>query len=257
MNNYWLLDRPIAHRGLHCKENGIPENSIPAFQNAIDHNFNIELDVHVTKDGEVVVFHDQTAKRMCGVDKVIRKMTYKEVSELKLDGLDIHPPKLQEVLDLVDGKVGIVIELKSVYLSLTFKLERYLYNVLKCYNGNYCIKSFNPLTELWFFNHHHKVCRGVLVGLNQKTDKYFYAPIFPFCDFISFNVNHLPSDITEKKFHKKNKPVICWTVNSVEDIEKVKQFGDNIVFERLDTKIVEEYYNFNKNIPKRYDNFLV
>ena len=83
MTNYWLIDRPIAHRGYHKKEDNIPENSLLAFQRAIDNNLNIELDVQITTDNKVVVFHDQTAKRMAGVDKKIVDMSYEEVKNLK------------------------------------------------------------------------------------------------------------------------------------------------------------------------------
>ncbi len=257
MTNYWLIDRPIAHRGYYKPEENIPENSLPAFQRAIDNNLNIELDVHVTTDNKVVVFHDQTAKRMAGVDKKIADMSYEEVKNLKLDGTDIHPPLLEEVLDLVSGKVGIVIELKSLNFSPTFRLERHVKKILKTYNGLYCIKSFNPFTEIWFFNHFNKVPRGILSGVKKQWANKMVAFCFPFCNFCSYNVDLLPSELVEKYFRKKKKPLISWTVDSVEDIEKVKKYADNIVFEKLDIDVVEEYYNYNKEVIKDYTDFKV
>lgn len=258
MNNYWLLDRPIAHRGYHKKEDNIPENSLPAFQRAIDHNFNIELDVQLTKDGKVVVFHDHNVKRMCGVDKAVEKFTYDEFSKLKLDGHDdIHPPLLQDVLDLVDGKVGIVIEIKSMNYSPFFKLERELNKIMKGYNGLYCVKSFSPLSVIWYFNHNNKVLRGFLTGFKQDFLNIMGVVAYPFSMFCSFNVEVLPQKRVDKKFRGKNKPIICWTVNSEEKIETVKKYADNIVFERLESEVVEAYYEFNKTVKKDYKNFKV
>lgn len=257
MNNYWLLDRPIAHRGFYSKEKGIPENSLPAFKRAIEHDFNIELDIQVTKDGKVVVFHDQNAKRMTGVDKHITEMTYEEFKNLRLDGLDINPPSLQEVFDLVQDKVGIVIELKSLVFSPTFRLERYASKELKSYNGRYCIKSFNPLTEVWFFNHHHKVLRGILSGLDKDWINKLFAFAFPFSNFISFNIKQMPNPLVQKCFRNRKKPAICWTVNSQDGIELVKKYADNIVFEALEADVVEAYYEYNKQIIKDYPLFKV
>lgn len=81
MNFQWLFARPIAHRGLHNEE--FPENSMPAYQLAIDNNFNIEIDVHVTKDGHVVVFHDDNLKRVCGIDKLVKDCTLEELKNIR------------------------------------------------------------------------------------------------------------------------------------------------------------------------------
>ena len=70
----------FAHRGLWNMERGIPENSLPAFKKAVDHGFAIELDVHLTSDGQIVVFHDDTLKRMCQLDQSVESMTYDELS---------------------------------------------------------------------------------------------------------------------------------------------------------------------------------
>ena len=258
MNNYWLLDRPIAHRGYHKKEDNIPENSLPAFKRAIEHNFNIELDVQLTKDNQVIVFHDHNVKRMTGKDSFIEKLTYAETQQLNLDGVEgIHPPLLTDVLDLVKGQVGIVIEIKSLNHSPLFRLERYLNKIMKTYNGLYCIKSFSPFSVQWYFNHNHKVLRGFLTGFKQDFLNIIGTPIYPFSQFCSFNVEVLPQKRVENRFHKRNKPIICWTVNSVEKIETVKKYADNIVFERLEPEVVEAYYDYNKNIKKEYKDFKI
>ena len=72
----WLFKVPVAHRGLHDDE--LPENSMPAFAAAIEHGFNIEIDVHLSSDGHLVVFHDDNLKRVCGIDKKVKDCTVEE-----------------------------------------------------------------------------------------------------------------------------------------------------------------------------------
>jgi len=96
----WLY----AHRGLHDLNAGIPENTIPAFQKAVEMKFGIELDVRLSKDEQVIVFHDDTLKRACGLDKEVSSLTYNLLKTLNLFNTDTHIPLLKEVLDLVSGK---------------------------------------------------------------------------------------------------------------------------------------------------------
>ena len=103
--------RGYAHRGLWNEK--LPENSIAAFKNAIDNGFAFETDVQLTKDKVPVIHHDETLERMCGKAVKISDLTYKELSEYKLLETDEKIPTLKEVLDLTDGKVGILLELKG------------------------------------------------------------------------------------------------------------------------------------------------
>ena len=100
----------IAHRGLHNDK--FPENSLSAFENAVKNGFAIENDIHLLADGNVVVFHDDNLKRMCGDDKKINELTLEEVKQYRLKGSDEQIPTLKECLDLVDGKVPLLIEFK-------------------------------------------------------------------------------------------------------------------------------------------------
>lgn len=102
-----------AHRGLHDNLWGVPENSLPAFQAAMDKGYGIELDVHLTADNELVVHHDDTLYRMCHVERDIKDMTLKEIRQYTLLGTEEKIPTLQEVLDLVNGRVPLLIELKT------------------------------------------------------------------------------------------------------------------------------------------------
>lgn len=150
----------IAHRGLHSNSEGIPENSIPAFEKAIENGFAIENDIHLTKDGYVVVFHDSDAKRACGVDKKICEMTLKEIKELRLFGSEYTVPTLEECLKVIDGKVPLLIEYKydGNSKALCEKAEA----ILKNYKGKYLIQSFHPQFLYWYRKHRKDICRGQL-----------------------------------------------------------------------------------------------
>ena len=124
----WLFERPIAHRGLHNDVH--TENSMSSFANAIEHGYNIETDVHLLKSGEVVVFHDNTLKRVCGKDVKIEELT---AADIKGDNYLLpngeHIPLFSEMLELVDGKVGILLELK--FAGFSGKLEKAVADLIK------------------------------------------------------------------------------------------------------------------------------
>ena len=107
MDMTWLFQTPVAHRGLH--DDILPENSIPAFRAALERGFNIEIDVHLSSDGHLVVFHDDNLKRVCGVDKKVAKCTLEELRTMRLKGTENTIPTFDEFLALVDGKVDAVI----------------------------------------------------------------------------------------------------------------------------------------------------
>ncbi len=99
-----------AHRGLHNLENGIPENSLLAFRKALEAGYGMELDVQVTRDGELIVFHDETLERVCGIPKKIADCTCAELENYFLLETQEKIPRLAEVLELVEGKVPLIID---------------------------------------------------------------------------------------------------------------------------------------------------
>ena len=105
-----LLRQPFAHRGVHKV---YPENSLPAFGSAIELGLAIELDIHLSQDGQIVVFHDDTLKRMTGEDKFVKYLNYDEIKSYRLNDTEYYIPLLSEVLSLVKGKVPILIEIKT------------------------------------------------------------------------------------------------------------------------------------------------
>lgn len=157
-----FIRRNFAHRGLHTEDKSIPENSLAAFEAAAVRGYGIELDVQLSKDGQVVVFHDDTLNRVCGVDARVDEMTYEELQTLRLCETEYTIPLFSEVLACVDGRGPLIVELK------TGKRNRELcektYALLKAYAGDYCIESFHPAMVAWFRFHAREVLRGQLAG---------------------------------------------------------------------------------------------
>lgn len=224
----FLKENLIAHRGYHYKN--IPENSIDAFNEAIKKKYIIELDIHLTKDNKIVVCHDYNLKRIANVDKEIEKLNYDEIKELKLFKTNNKIPLLEEVLKIINGKVPVIIELKVKNLIRVGKLERELVKILDNYNGKFAVKSFNPLTVIWFKKHKDNYIRGLLV----ETKKAYNLMFIKFCepDFLSSSYKLL-KDKRIKKF-KKNKPVLAWTIRNKKNYDKYIDKYDNLICENME-----------------------
>ncbi len=151
----------IAHRGLHNAEKGIPENSIAAFTEAAARGIAIELDIHLTADERVVVFHDKDLKRICRAEGKISEMTLAELKNHRLCDTNERIPSLKEVLSVVGGRVPLLIELKaepSTCKRLCAKAEE----ILREYKGEYFIESFYPGVLSWYRKNRKDICRGQL-----------------------------------------------------------------------------------------------
>ena len=107
-----LMGYYYAHRGLHNLNEGVPENSMKAFRLAVEKGYGIELDVQLSADGIPVVFHDNTLARMCGVNRRVRELTLAELKALSLGGTKEQIPTFQEFLEMVDGRVPLIVEIK-------------------------------------------------------------------------------------------------------------------------------------------------
>src|SRR4051794_26055161 len=140
----WLVRTPIAHRGLHAAHEGRPENSLAAFARCCALGFPAELDVRLARDGEVVVFHDRALKRLTGAAGRVEERDAAELRALRLLGTDERVPLLAEVLELVGGRVPLLVELKSGAPAAT--LERAVLRVLDGYPGEVAIQSFKLRT---------------------------------------------------------------------------------------------------------------
>ena len=136
-----FLGRRYAHRGLHDKN--VPENSLGAFRRAVECGYGIELDVRLSSEGELVVFHDDTLERMTVESGRVDTKTLRELKEIYLSDSDEKIPSFTEVLSLVAGRVPLIIEIKEDAGSLA--VTRRLAEVISDYEGEYIIESFNPL----------------------------------------------------------------------------------------------------------------
>lgn len=236
----FLKKNLIAHRGYHDIEKKIPENSLKAFERALQYRYIIELDVHLLKDNEIVVFHDDNLKRMTGVDKAIKDCTYSELKKYKLKNTNLSIPTLQEVLSLVNGKVPIIIELK--YDLKVGQLESRLVEYLDSYQGKFVVKSFHPLTVRWFYKNRPDYIRGQLVSHVHKTPKEWIVwsmitNVITKPDFISCHYNMLTANRI-KKFRQK-KMVLAWTIRDKKTYRLVLGKADNYICENMN-RILEK-----------------
>ena len=231
----WLKEGMVYHRGKH---NGIiKENTIKAFEEAIKDDLAIEYDVRLTKDNKVVVCHDDSLKRVFGVDKNISECTYEEVKEYSNNEV----PLFEDVLKLVDNNIGMVIEVKSTRVG---KLEETVYNILKKYNGRYVIESFNPFSLRYFKKKDSSIIRGQL-SYNYKNSKYnfifkaflrkMWFNIFSKPHFISYGINGYDVKVLAK-YRKKGYFIIGWTYKDEVNKEELSKLFDNMIMEGLSTK---------------------
>jgi len=234
---HWLQSTPIAHRGLHHNNSEVPENSLAAFEKAIQKGYVIELDVQLNADNEVVVFHDYGLKRMTGVDKKVIECTTEELSKMELMNSGQKIPLLKEVLEFVDGKVPLLIEIKNE--GKVGQLEKAVYEELKGYNGKYAVQSFNPYSLKWFRQNAPEVVRGQLSGGFKGENLAWYKKVLlknlllnfeskP--AFIAYEISELPKDVVNK-LSKEGIIVLGWTAKSQEDYDRALKYCHNVIFE--------------------------
>ena len=232
----WIVKTPIAHRGLHDEE--IPENSLASFENAIRHNYAIELDLRMTSDGQVVVFHDDNLGRVTGSSGYVNKTKLEDLKKLKLGKSAETIPTLQETLELVAGRTPLVIEIKN--MNKVGEMERAVWAILSKYAGEYCIQSFNPYSLEWFKIHAPQVKRGQLSCYFKKADiglvkravlKRLLLNKVSDPNYIAYNVDDLPNKYVRKY---KDLPLLAWCVRTLEQKEKAIKYADNIIFENVD-----------------------
>ena len=157
-----FFGRNFAHRGLHSPDKSVPENSLEAFRLAAEAGYGAELDVQLSKDGQVVVFHDDTLDRVCGVHGRVDEFGFEELQQMRLCGTAHRIPLFQEVLNTVRGRGPLIVELKNGRRNR--ELCEKTYALLENYQGEACIESFNPLIVAWFRIHGRDLVRGQLAS---------------------------------------------------------------------------------------------
>jgi glycerophosphoryl diester phosphodiesterase len=213
---------PIAHRGLHAAREGRPENSLAAFAHACALGFPAELDVRLTRDGDVVVFHDRTLRRLTGASGRAEDGDAAGLRALRLLGTAERVPLLREVLELVDGRVPLLIELKSGVPSPA--LERAVLDALAGYRGDVAIQSFKLRTvrELDRAEAPHAIGhlwrRRTVPAPGDRVA------------FVGCHVDGVPRRAVRRR-REAGAVVLAWTVRSAAQADHALRFVDNYIFE--------------------------
>lgn len=235
-----LLGAPIAHRGL-WSPGGPPENSIGAFQAACAAGYGIELDVQLSADGEAMVFHDATLKRMCGCEGRVADHTAADLGEMRLAGTDETIPTLADALALVGHRALVLIEIKIPYGEVG-PLERRVHEALIDHNGPTAVIGFNPYSHAWFAEHYPTVLRGLnsygykdngarhlAPELRRKFAELRHVPIAQ-PHFLALGVDMLPSAKADA-LRRQGLPIVAWTVRGAGEWESLRSGCDNLIFE--------------------------
>lgn len=235
----WLRRDPVAHRGLHDASR--PENSLAAFEAAAEAGYPIELDVHLTADGGVVVFHDDTLQRMTGRHGNVRERSLAELTALRLRGTDELVPSLAGVLERVAGRVPVLVELKTHPDGATGRLERAVCDVLSRFPGEHAVQSFDPWSMLWMRRHAPHLPRGMLSG-NMRSEglplhqvivleSLALAPVV-LPDFIGYELAALPHRATSL-WRRLGRPLLAWTIRDEAALRRARGLVDNVIFENV------------------------
>ncbi len=243
-----LGDCHYAHRGLHAIHAGIPENSLRAFRLAANNGYGAELDVRMSRDGRLVIMHDESLKRTTGANANVGGVTEQVLSQLTLEGTREKVPYLEDVLPIFDGKTPLLIEIKTENNNYA-ELTRMVTDLLKQYPGlDYMIESFDPRVLMWLRKHRPDIIRGQLCEnlFKDETCKENFVIRFLLSnlmgnflarpDFIAYKYedrNDLAAGLCRKLWGPQ---FFWWVVGSQEAANELVDRGDKIIFEGFAAK---------------------
>ena len=230
--------RAFAHRGLYELDESVPENSLTAFRRAVAAGYGAELDVQRTKDGQIVVFHDDSMKRACGVDGAVRDFTFAELQEIPLFGTEERIPLFFDVLQIFDAKQPLIVELK--YGPDTDLLCEATRQMLDGYDGPACVESFHPAMVRWFKQHDPQRLRGQLSEAVCFSKKHLSLPLsfmmsrlLTNCltrpQFIAYRVG--PKPLSVRVAEGMGAMKVLWTAREPELHEKRMRDNHAVIFE--------------------------
>ena len=231
----WLTAQKIAHRGLWTEGPERPENSLAAFEAAAAAGFAVELDAHLSADGEVVVVHDSELDRMTGEDLLVEDLTVAELQELRLLGGDETIPTLAEALELVDGRVPAFVEIKNE--GEVGALEDAVAEQLAAYEGDACVMSFNPYSLARVAEAAPEIPRGQLASRFKDEDLPWYQKLLlanmamnwtskP--DFIAYDIDALPCPgVTVQTW--RGRPILGWTIDDTDELARAEKYCDGFI----------------------------
>ncbi|MBB3658591.1 glycerophosphoryl diester phosphodiesterase [Rhizobium sp. BK650] len=232
-NAAWIKELPVAHRGYHDLNNAIWENTLSAFSRAVEAGFAIECDLHYASDGVPVVFHDEDLERLCNLKGDVRERTSKELGLIAVGGTRDKVPTLKQLLNLVQGKVPLVLELKGREADDEGFAEAVL-EVLEGYDGKVALMSFDHwlLKDLKDLNAPYPV--GLTANGNTSEEYATHEKAMGLgLDFISYYYADLPNPFIAGQ-RDKGIPVITWTVRDEEARKRTFDNADQMTFEGFD-----------------------
>lgn len=240
-----VFARPVAHRGLHDKAQGVIENSAGAVTRAIGHGFGIEVDVQLSKDGEAIVFHDATLDRLTAEKGPLKQRTAEELTKIPLTGSSTGDTlwRLKDLLDLVAGRVPLVVEIKSDFSGVP-PLVRRVVELVSAYQGPLVLKSFDPLVVEQLRSLAPQIPRGIIGCAFEKDKDWGHLSAWQRFsmrhllhwpktrpNFISWHVKDLPRPAIAFAHDRLRAPLMSWTVRTPEDQARAGLYADQMVFE--------------------------
>ena len=230
--------RTFAHRGLYEPDQSVPENSLPAFLRAVEAGYGAELDVQRTRDGQIVVFHDDDMQRACGVKGAVRDFTYEELQAMPLFGTGERIPLFSDVLRVFDGRQPLIVELKygPDWVLLCEATRR----MLDEYRGPACVESFHPAIVRWFWRHEPTRLRGQLSEAARFSRKTLSLPLsfgmsrlLPNCltrpQFIAYRVG--PKPLSVRLAEGMGAMKVLWTAREPKDHARLMRENHAVIFE--------------------------
>jgi glycerophosphoryl diester phosphodiesterase len=239
----WLTARPIAHRGLHDRAGGVPENTLAAAEAAIRGGYAIECDVQRSADGEAMVFHDETLGRLTSAQDPVGDRSAADLGALAVAGSAERIPTLPEFLERIGGRTPLVIEVKSRYTG-DLRLVQRVVECLAAHDGPVAVKSFDPQLVAALRDLAPTIPRGIVAETRQ--DDPAYAALAPSLrrslsdllhfdetrpDFLSWRVDDLPCAPTVLCRLLGQRPVMTWTVRGPDQRRLAEAHADQMVFE--------------------------
>jgi glycerophosphoryl diester phosphodiesterase len=237
--------RPIAHRGLHNPKQGLIENTAPAFAAAMARGYGIECDLQPLADGTPMLFHDETLDRLIDATGRIDRLTRGAVRKLRYRDQDTRILSFVEFLDLVDGKVPLLVEIKSEWQPPNMRFLKAIAELAVAYNGPLALMSFDPVVMARTRELAPKVPRGIVSGIYRgdgwwldrlSAERAFRlthllecGPVQP--SFISYHVKALPTPVTRFLREGLEMPLFCWTVKTAADRNVAAEWADAPTFE--------------------------
>jgi glycerophosphoryl diester phosphodiesterase len=239
----WLTARPIAHRGLHSRQNGLVENTAAAAAAAIAKSYAIECDVRRTKDGDAVVFHDATLDRLTCANGCVDAFSAHELTRFVYKNCDQKVASLADFLVHINGRTPVIVEIKSHYDGDMRLADRAMAAVAN-YPGPICLKSFDPHILIYLRRAGARCPVGLVAPAHRSCDEWAHVPedrrtclinLGEFTlarpDFLSWNHGDLPHAVPLLCREGAGMPIMTWTVRSEVASKQARIWTDQIIFE--------------------------